>query len=119
MHSLKDFSSSAHPVTEYPDDAQHPSTEDIIPTHAFVSALLARRTRSLGKGGRRGAVVIVRGGIFFQVGVSEEVFFSFLFLMVLRRVWSVVAAGGGGEGGSLGWGAIELKLLLGLVAEGL
>lgn len=39
--------------------------------------------------------------------------------MVLRRVWSVVAAGGGGEGGSLGWGAIELKLLLGLVAEGL
>lgn len=25
----------------------------------------------------------------------------------------MVAAGGGGEGGSLGWGAIELKLLLG------
>lgn len=39
--------------------------------------------------------------------------------MVLRRVWSVVAVGGGGEGGSLGWGAIELKLLLELVAEGL
>lgn len=77
MHSLKDFSSSAHPVTEYPDDAQHPSTEDIIPTHGFVSALLARRTRSLGKGGRRGAVVIVRGGIFFQIGCSAGEFFSF------------------------------------------
>lgn len=79
MHSLKDFSSSAHPVTEYPDDAQHPSTEDIIPTHGFVSALLARRTRSLGKGGRRGAVVVVRGGIFFQVGrFGGGVFLFFL-----------------------------------------
>lgn len=79
MHSLKDFSSSAHPVTEYPDDAQHPSTEDIIPTHGFVSALLARRTRSLGKGGRRGAVVIVRGGIFFRSEFRRRFFFSFFF----------------------------------------
>lgn len=77
MHSLKDFSSSAHPVTEYPEDAQHPSTEDIIPTHGFVSALLARRTRSLGKGGRRGAVVMARGGIFIQIGCSAGRFFSF------------------------------------------
>lgn len=83
MHSLKDFSSSAHPVTEYPDDAQHPSTEDIIPTHGFVSALLARRTRSLGKGGRRGAVVIVRGGIFSGRRFGRRVCF---FLMVLRGV---------------------------------
>lgn len=75
MHSLKDFSSSAHPVTEYPDDAQHPSTEDIIPTHGFVSALLARRTRSLGKGGRRGAVVIVRGGIFSDRRLGRRFFF--------------------------------------------
>lgn len=92
MHSLKDFSSSAHPVTEYPDDAQHPSTEDIIPTHGFVSALLARRTRSLGKGGRRGAVVIVRGGIFLRSEVwPEDLFF---FLKVLREGLSVIAAGG-------------------------
>lgn len=77
MHSLKDFSSSAHPVTEYPDDAQHPSTEDIIPTHGFVSALLARRTRSLGKGGRRGAVVIVRGGIFSDRSFGRRVCFLF------------------------------------------
>lgn len=79
MHSLKDFSSSAHPVTEYPDDAQHPSTEDIIPTHGFVSALLARRTRSLGKGGRRGAVVIVRGGIFFRSEFRRRFFFFSFF----------------------------------------
>lgn len=81
MHSLKDFSSSAHPVTEYPDDAQHPSTDDIIPTHGFVSALLARRTRSLGKGGRRGAVVIVRGGIFSGRSFGRRICF---FLKVLR-----------------------------------
>lgn len=94
MHSLKDFSSSAHPVTEYPDDAQHPSTEDIIPTHGFVSALLARRTRSLGKGGRRGAVVIVRGGIFLR---SEVLAAGFVFLFKsLARGLSVIAAGVGG-----------------------
>ena len=36
-----------------------PSTEVMIPTHGFSPGLLGRRTRSLGRGGRRGGVSFV------------------------------------------------------------
>lgn len=74
----------------------------MIPTHGFVSDLLARRTRSLGKGGRRGAVVIVRGGIF-----SGRRFDGGGVWGGLARGLSVVAAGGRGEGGFLGRGQLN------------
>ena len=58
-----------------------PSTEDMMPTQGFASALLGRRTRSLGRGGRRGAVVTLAvplgGGIGVLDGVSAaELYFS-------------------------------------------
>lgn len=38
-----------------PELAQQPSIDDMMPVHVFASDLLGRRTRSFGRGGRRGA----------------------------------------------------------------
>ncbi len=111
MQARNCCSRSIHPCAACPEEAQHPaciriehqrleisemptvlggteenavlapSTEDMIPTHGFASVLLGRRTRSLVKGGRRGAVVTLAvplgGGIGVLDGVSAaELYFS-------------------------------------------
>jgi len=51
MHARSCCSSAAHPCTLYPDDAQHPSIEVMIPTQGFDWAWFGLRTRNLGSGG--------------------------------------------------------------------
>jgi hypothetical protein len=41
-----------------PDEAQHPSTVDMMPRHGFISALFGRLTLRLGSGGNRGAPIL-------------------------------------------------------------
>lgn len=66
IQALSCFSSAIHPAAVNPDDAQQPSTDDMIPMQGFDCGLLGRRIRSLGRGGRRGpillaGIVVLRG----------------------------------------------------------
>ena len=66
IHARSCCSSALHPSAACPFDAQHPSTDDIIPVHGLASVLFGLRTRSLGSGGRRGATLtfgVAFGGI--------------------------------------------------------
>ncbi|KAL8763250.1 MAG: hypothetical protein Q9184_000890 [Pyrenodesmia sp. 2 TL-2023] len=67
IQALRLCSNATHPAAEYPDEAQQLSMLVMMPTHGFASAWLGRRTRSLGRGGRRGADGLMeRGGMVFS-----------------------------------------------------
>lgn len=81
IQALNDCSNCWHPAAALPEDAQHPihrlvstgltslagvqadvyipKTEVMIPTQGFSPGLFGRRTRSLGRGGRRGGASFV------------------------------------------------------------
>lgn len=55
----------------WPEEAQQPSMDDMIPRQGSVSGLFGLRTRSFGTGGRRGAVL--RRALPFGGGISSPV----------------------------------------------
>lgn len=72
IQALNCCSSATQPSALCPLLAQHPNTDAIIPAHGFTSALFGRRTRSLGRGGRRGATLTF--GVAFGGGMVGEGF---------------------------------------------
>ena len=120
IQALNDCSNCWHPAAAFPDDAQHPvnrksapslislgkkadipSTEVMIPTQGFSPGLFGRRTRSLGRGGRRGGASFVLppfGGM-IVVSTGEEEILSLIHwtasstLQILARSRTFVEVG--------------------------
>ena len=67
LYAESAFSSANKVVLRQQQEANVPSTDDMIPTHGFASGLFGRRTRNLGSGGSRGVVatlgVVLGGGM--------------------------------------------------------
>jgi len=59
MHARSACSNAMQPCTLYPDEAQHPSIEVMMPMHGLSSFWFGRRTRRLCSGGNLIGVIFV------------------------------------------------------------
>lgn len=102
IQALSCSSNARHPSALCPDDAQHPSTDDMIPMQGFASAWFGRRTFNDGSGGSRGATLTLGpplglGGIVPSLQGWLKSLFPLVSTFRVRARWS------DGRSGDLGY----------------